>query len=184
VPKYKFAEIQVDLAQLELHTISPDVLSQWLAQVVAVESPIHWLEAARRVANAAGVQRIGNRIQKAFKRACQYGSRSMRFVYRDGFIWVDENLNALVRDRSDFPPQFKKMEYVAQEEVCAAIEQSVDESFGLAADEVAVAACRLLGFARVSEDMRLIIEKQRDRLIEEGRLVLRGVTVIRKPEPN
>jgi hypothetical protein len=97
---------------------------------------------------------------------------------------VDENLNALVRDRSDFPPQFKKMEYVAQEEVCAAIEQSVDESFGLAADEVAVAACRLLGFARVSEDMRLIIEKQRDRLIEEGRLVLRGVTVIRKPEPN
>jgi very-short-patch-repair endonuclease len=182
VPKYRFAEIQVHLGHSELHTISSEALSQWLAQVVAVEGPVHWLEAARRVANAAGIQRAGSRIQEAFQRACRYGSRSKRFVYRDGFLWADESLNLAVRDRSDFPPQLKKLEYVAPEEICAAIEQSVDESFGLATDEVAVSACRLLGFARVSEDMRVIAERQRDCLLQEGRLLLRGETVIRKAE--
>lgn len=55
-----------------------------------------------------------------------------------------------VRDRSDFPQQQKKVELVAPEEICAAIEQTVEQSFGLPAEDVAVAACHLLGFARVT----------------------------------
>jgi hypothetical protein len=74
-----------------------------------------------------------------------------------------------VRDRSDFPSQFKKIDCIAPEEIRAAIEQSVGDSFGQAAEDIAVSACRLLGFARVSEDMRMAVEKLRDDLINEGR---------------
>jgi hypothetical protein len=148
-----------------------------------VESPIHWLEAAKRIANAAGVQRVGGRIQDAFKRACLSGSRSKRFVYLGGFLWKDESRDPIVRDRSDFPTQLKKLEYVAPEEIRAAIVQSVGDSFGLVAQDVATSACRLLGFARVSEDMRMTVDKQRDELIKEGRLALRGETVIQKHAP-
>ncbi len=182
-PKYIFAELQIDLGTNELHTVSLERLSQWLATVVAVESPIHWLEAAKRIANAAGVQRVGGRIQDAFKRACLSGSRSKRFVYLGGFLWKDESRDPIVRVRSDFPTQLKKLEYVAPEEIRAAIVQSVGDSFGLVAQDVATSACRLLGFARVSEDMRMTVDKQRDELIKEGRLALRGETVIQKHAP-
>jgi very-short-patch-repair endonuclease len=178
-PDYVFAELDIDLGFNELHAQSLETLSQWLARVVAVESPIHWLEAARRIANAAGVQRVGSRIQEAFQRACRSGSRAKRFVYRDGFLWADESLNVVVRDRSEVPAQFKRLDYIAPEEIKAAIEQSVGESFGMVQDDVATSACRMLGFARVSEDMRIAVEKMRDAMIKEGRLVLQGETIVR-----
>ena len=108
-PSYVLAELEVDLGFSDLHAVSLDRLSQWLAQVVAVESPIHWLEAARRIANAAGVQRVGSRIQEAFKRACRSGARAKRFVYRGEFLWADESLDPVVRDRSELSAQYQEV---------------------------------------------------------------------------
>jgi hypothetical protein len=67
---------------------------------------------------------------------------------------------------------------VAPEEICAAIEQAVKESYGMPAEDVAVAACRRLGFARVTEDMRVVVEEQRDKLVNRGRLEPRGETLV------
>lgn len=176
--KYKFAQIRVSLGIQELHEVSREQLGNWLQQVVSVESPIHWLEAAKRIADAAGVQRVGNRIQQAFQSACVYGHRCKMFENRKGFLWTNEPAPVQVRDRSDFPPQQKKIELVAPEEICAAIEQAVKESYGIAAEDVAVSACRRLGFARVTEDMRATVEEQRDTLVTRGRLELRGETLV------
>lgn len=52
------------------------------------------------------------------------------------------------------------------------------ESYGMVAADVAVAACRRLGFARVTEDMRATVEEQRDKLVKVGRLELRGETLM------
>ena len=40
----------------------------------------------------------------------------------------------------------------------------------------------MLGFARVSEDMRVAVEQLRDAMIKEGRLALQGETVIREAQ--
>jgi len=48
----------------------------------------------------------------------------------------------------------------------------------MAADDVAVAACRRLGFARVTEEMRATVEEQRDKLVKKGRLDSRGETLM------
>jgi hypothetical protein len=173
-----FAKIRINLGIQELHEVSREQLANWLVQVVSVECPIHWLEAAKRIADAVGVQRVGNRIQMAFQTACTYGHMYKMLENRNGFLWTYEPAPVQVRNRSDFPPQQKKIEYVAPEEICAAIEQTVNESFGMAADDVAVAACRRLGFARVTEEMRATVEEQRDKLVKEGRLELRGETLV------
>ena len=178
---YVVAEFEIELGSEELLAVSLDLLVQWLAEVIEIESPIHWLEAARRIANAAGVQRVGGRIQETFKRACRSGSRTRRFESHGGFLWVNDSPEPIVRDRSEAPAQLKKIELIAPEEIQAAIEQSVGDSFGLAAEDIAVSACRLLGFARVSEDMRTAVEELRDDLISKGRLALRGETIIRSP---
>jgi very-short-patch-repair endonuclease len=173
VPKYQLAQIQVILRS-DLHLIDAGDVARWLSEVVAVESPVHWLEAARRVANAAGVQRLGNRIQDAFKRGCRSGCYSGRFAMRDNFLWKADHKETAVRDRSDFPPAMKRIEYVAPEEIAAAFERVVRASYGIGMDEVTSSTCRLLGFARVTEEMRAVVEKQRDLLVSSGRLALKG----------
>lgn len=176
--RYMFAKIRIDLGIKELHEVSTEQLANWLKQVVSIEGPIHWLEAAKRIADAAGVQRLGNRIQRAFQSACTYGHLYKMFEKRKEFLWAFDPVPVQVRDRSDFPPQQKKIEFVAPEEVRAAIEEAVKESYGMAAEDVAVAACRRLGFARVTEDMRATVEEERDNLVKGGRLELRGETMV------
>lgn len=173
VSQYELAELYLGLTD-DLHRVAASDLAQWLSQVIAVESPVHWLEATRRVANAAGVQRLGNRIQDAFKRACRAGCRSGLFINRDGFLWRAENQEPPVRDRSELPAAMKRMEYIAPEEIAAAIEKVVRESYGIAPGEIPPSACRLLGFSRVTEEMRTVVERQQDLLISSGRLIPRS----------
>ena len=177
IPKYEFAKLNLRFHD-ELYLIHPSELAQWLSEVVAVEGPVHWLEAARRVANAGGVQRIGNRIQDAFKRACRLGCSSGLFTMGNGFLWRDKDQQPIVRDRSDLFPSMKKIEYIAPEEIGFAIEQVIRECYGAGAEEIASSACRLLGFARVTEEMRAVVEKQRDSMLSCGRLVTKGELLV------
>jgi hypothetical protein len=138
------------------------------------------MEASRRVANAAGVSRIGNRIREAFHCACKYGHNTSKFVSRNDFLWEDETLSVTVRDRSDFPGPFKKLEFIAPEEICAAIEKAVSDSYGLERQDIPTSACRLLGFSRTTDDIWAIIDPLCDKMLREGRLVMRGNTVMAK----
>jgi very-short-patch-repair endonuclease len=176
--KYQLATLQIDPATTELHAVAQAQLCAWLVDVVNVEGPIHWLEAARRVASAAGVQRMGNRIQDAFKQACASGSRRKLFMQKGDFLWRADGAPPVIRDRSELLPQLKKIECVAPEEIHAAIEASINDSFGLRDEDIATSACRLLGFARVSEEMRTHVDRLRDRLIEQGRLIKRGEVLV------
>lgn len=175
---YEFCQLNISLGATELHLIPTARLADWLAQVVAVESPVHWLEASRRIAEAVEVQRLGSRIQDAFKRACSAGSRSGRFSMKDGFLLSKSPTAAIFRDRSEFPPNLKKLEFVASDEISAAIEHAVRASFGMGIEEVPVAACRLLGFARVTEEMRAAVRVCAETMIAQGRLQQNGDMVV------
>jgi hypothetical protein len=65
---------------------------------------------------------------------------------------------ATVRARSDFPQYAKKIKYVAPEEIRVAIERVVEESYGIAPDDVAAGTCRLLGFGRATDEIRSVID--------------------------
>ncbi len=113
---------------------------------------------------------MGNRIQDALGRACIAGSRSKKFRYKDDFLFSVSQEQSPIRDRSEFPAQTKKLEYVSPSEICAAVEHVVREGFGMPADDIPIAVCRLLGFSRVSEEMRSVVSGCRDSLVSEGRL--------------
>ena len=80
VPLYRMAEPVVRLGWLELHEISPHSLINSVAEVVRVESPVHMNEVARRVATAAGVMRVGHRIQGTIELAVGLCVRANRVV--------------------------------------------------------------------------------------------------------
>jgi hypothetical protein len=140
--------------------------------VVAIESPVFWLGASRRVANAA--HPYPGRLSEGL----QYRTSSRSTCGETSFLWRSDMTTPPVRDRSDLPQSAKKIEYVAPEEIHAAIEQAIRESYGVANDEVPIRACRLLGFFRVTDKMRAAVDKDRDALIDCGRLILKGGNVV------
>jgi Protein of unknown function (DUF3320) len=181
IKAYEFCQLDIALEGNDLHLVPTGQLVEWLAQVVAVESPVHWMEAGRRIADALGIQRLGSRIQDALTRASRAGSRAKKFVLKGDFLFrVEPPTLSLVRDRSEFPQQTKKLEYVAPEEICAAIEHAVLTGFGMPPEDIPVAACRLLGFARVSEEMRSVVADCRDSLVAQGCLEQRAEMLVHR----
>jgi very-short-patch-repair endonuclease len=178
IAKYKIADLTNRVPVTDLHLADSKYIVQWLVEVVEVESPVHWLEATRRVANAAGVQRLGSRIQAAFRDACGLAFRSGLFSVRNEFLWRIDTTAPVLRDRSDLPQSVKKIEYIAPEEICAALERVAQDSYGVAPGDIATGAGRLLGFARVTDEMRAVLETHRDFLISAGRLILKGESLV------
>jgi hypothetical protein len=54
VQPYEFCQLAISLDATDLHLVPTGRLVVWLAEVVAVESPVHWIEASRRIADAVG----------------------------------------------------------------------------------------------------------------------------------
>src|SRR5215216_198692 len=74
-------------------------------------------------------------------------------VRRSGeFLWRPDMREAPLRDRSRLPDASRKLEFVAPEEIVAAIERVVADSFGMDRTEIPAAVLRLLlGFRRTTE---------------------------------
>jgi very-short-patch-repair endonuclease len=175
---YAQAQLHINLGSVEMHLVEHGQLAELIAKVVRVESPVHHTDAARRVLNGAGIQRFGSRIQQTFDQAIALGASRKLFVTRNEFLWTAEMKEVPVRDRSKLPAASRKIEFVAPEEIRRAILVVIQESHGIAPEEVAGATCRLLGFTRVTEDMSAVVERNRDVLVREDRLALRGMNLV------
>ena len=178
IAHYECAHVSVRLGAVEMHLVDREQLADFLAQVVSVESPVHRAEAARRVLNGAGIQRFGNRIQQTFGEAVYVGVSRKLFTVRGEFLWKSTMQDPPVRDRSDLPAASRKFEFIAPEEIKRAIVGLTQDSHGIAPPEVASAVCRVLGFARVTEEMTELVEKHRDELLREGCLALQGANLV------
>jgi hypothetical protein len=153
----------------------------WLVEVTNVESPIHLLEAARRIANAAGVQRIGNRIQQVIGAASDLAVSQGRFRRSGDFLWALAVTPSIIRDRSSLPVGLRRIELIAPEELATTILAVTEKSLGMELDEIPPAVAKLLGFGRAGEDIRIAVERETKSLIENGKLELRGKMVVSIP---
>jgi hypothetical protein len=174
VPAYRLAELVVDLAGRELADTTLKSRVKWVADVVDVEGPVHVSEVMRRVVDAAGVKRLGSRIQSALEQAIATAVEQARCRRAGDFLWPVDRAEPVVRDRSELPAASRALELIAPEEVALAIETVVQGAFGMEPDAIPAAAARLMGFSRATDEMKLVLEARRDELITQGRLARRG----------
>ena len=182
-PKYRTSTPSVSLRGLELHQVPVRNMGAWIEEVVRIESPIHKSEIARRIAEAAGVQRIGNRIESAIESALSEAVCTKRINQSGDFYWSLDMAGAVVRDRSELPSASRKLELVAPEELSEAIAAVVKRSFGISLADIPHAVCRLLGFGRTSEDMATLVDSLVRKLSTAGTLLIADghVTPIESP---
>ena len=168
--KYRVAELVISTDGRDLHAVPSSTMANWIQRVVEIESPVHLDEVTKRIANAVGVSRIGDRIRKAVKAAAQQASRSESIQMKGDFLYWTAQKQITVRDRSDLPNASRKLELIAPEEIETAIKQVVSDAFGIERNDLPREVCRLFGFG-ISKNIQQQINKVVDGMIKRKRLI-------------
>ena len=171
-PPYQLAQLPPVIRQKEIHQHPAGRLAAWVAEVVAVESPVHADEVTRRLALAAGATQVGARIRASVAAAIRVAEQMGSIRPRGDFLWTPTMRPAAVvaRDRDALPAASRKLSLIAPEELAAAVLAVVGNSFSLEKSATPAAAARLLGFARPSEEQRQVLAATVAQLLSENRL--------------
>jgi hypothetical protein len=154
IPRYIKASLPIDVAHQEIHTYSLGKLGVWIHEVVKVESPVHFEEMARRIADANGISKIGSRVRASIADATNYAVKAGLIKKKDDFLWHFEDHLPVIRDRSFLNPNSKKLSFISDEEMNLAIIKVIESSIAIQPENAVILIAKLFGFARVTEDMR------------------------------
>jgi hypothetical protein len=89
-----------------------------------------------------------------------------------GFVYGDKRRSAAVRNRSAFESSARKIEWVAPEELDAALLESVRQGFSLGQEAAVSAALESLGFGRVTVNIASAMNTRIDGLLKGKQLLL------------
>lgn len=171
LPKYILARISVNTQGMPLDELYVDRLAGYIEQVVRVEGPVHLNEVFRRIVEGAGVKRIGSRIEAALTRAASR-AELQGLVYRRGeFLWPSSDMRTVLRSRTGVVGISPKLGMIAVEEIALAVQRVVADGHGFEEEKVYHAACQLLGYARVGEEMRQRVSEVIGHMVEQGELL-------------
>lgn len=145
-------------------------VSDYLLSILKEEGVIHIKDAIKRITDALGIGRIGNRILEHIILGAKYGHQNNLFFYSNEFLYQDANKTVEVRDRSDLDPSFKKIENVAPEEIQKALVDTISIAFSLAEAEAISETLSLMGFNRSTEKARAIVTTEIAKLFKEKKL--------------
>ncbi|MGV3588726.1 MAG: DUF3320 domain-containing protein [Adhaeribacter sp.] len=174
LPLYEIASLKINTGARELHEVPAAELAKWVEKVVQVESPVHQEVVLERLAEGAGVNRVGPRLRLAFATALDRVVLAGAVKQSGEFLWLPEQTTPPLRDRSNLPADSRDLELISPEELSGVILKVVEEALGLALPEAAPAVTRLLGFTRCTDYMRERITLIIDELLQAGKLVKQG----------
>ena len=147
-------------------------VTDWMSEVVRVESPIHLQELVTRIRTAARVGRAGSRIRQRMEEAIRYGVRTNKFERRGDFLWRPGHRESDVRSRDgqlpDTAKALRKIEMIAPEEIARALCHAVSDSFGIGEDEAISDVCRMFGFQRTGSKITSQVQSIVNQLLREG----------------
>lgn len=174
IPEYQLAQIRLATRGLDLHEVPIPRIADAIIDIVRVESPVHVDEVARRIVDAARVARIGHRIRIAVDSAIERSVKIRKIRKQKDFLWIRGMNESKPRNRSQLPQSSKKLSLIAPEEIASAILHVVAGSYGIDLQEAPKVVGELLGFGRVSSDMRDGINKVIKNMVRRKRLTQDG----------
>jgi superfamily I DNA and/or RNA helicase/very-short-patch-repair endonuclease len=169
IETYVEIEFKINTYGAELADISTTKMAEHLKKIVDVESPIHIDLAARRLTHAAGLTRVGNRINAAVKRACQYGNKNNIFVF-DGISLTANNLfDIAIRDRSNVSEYTKDPNLISPIEIVACAKKRCAGAIKPNYSELIPIMCRDFGFKRATAEMKSFFKKTIEAAIKNNK---------------
>jgi very-short-patch-repair endonuclease len=175
---YAYAELDVSGVSGPLHSAPRHLLNAWALQVITSEGPVHFEEIVRRIREAAGVGRAGNRIQSAIEQALHDLRQEAKVNCGGGFYWLPESGRPTIRSREGFLSQNKRLELIAPTEIDEAILWVARRALGISEVDASAEALRVLGFSRITTDRQDEVMGRIRMLVERGELRLEGGMVV------
>ena len=141
----------------ELHETPVGFMSELVAKVVEVESPLHFDELVVRLRNAWGLQRAGARIEAAVARAVGVAHERQSIV-RSGHFLKHPTRAPVLRDRQLVQSlNLRKPEMISPEEIADGVIGLIRENLGATDEEVATGVARGLGFKNTSLTLKTTV---------------------------
>lgn len=138
-----------------------------LIAVVAVEGPVHFNVATRRVASAWDIARAGHVVQAVVRSAAESAVREGAIVSRGGFLYLTGTRQIRVR-RNTPEGVCRKAAEIAPEEIAEAARLVLRDHLRLSTDDLAIATARALGFERTGSDVRSAVLAGIRHLVRSG----------------
>ncbi len=179
IESYETAKPNITLYYWQkLHQVSRHRMADWIKDVVDTESPVHQDEVARRIANSAGVKRIGRRIRTALDLGLAAAIDAGFIVRRGPFLWRPSMKQPKLRSRSGLPNVSRHIRLIAPAEIELAISEVVRSSYGIQREMIPNEVCKLFGFKRTTSDMNAVVDHIVTKLLNDGRIVEDGTYVV------
>ena len=178
IPKITQTEIAAPYTECTLHIshrrdlldISSRELQPLAIEVVRHEGPIHTEEVARRIREAFGLARTGNRILDRIRQALLSSARDGALVREDEFWSIAGSEPMRPRNRRDAANSLRRADRIAPEEYRQAIISFLEASVAASRPELKTNVARLLGFDRMGSDLEVAISAQIDELLTKGEI--------------
>ncbi|MCR8560073.1 DUF3320 domain-containing protein [Mucilaginibacter sp. BJC16-A38] len=174
LPPYVLTKLPAEVGLPEMHLHSFAKLAGWITDVVKTEGPVHLEEMTRRMADAARIGKVNSRVKYTITQATQYALDQRMIKAKGDFLWPADIEQPTLRDRSALPSTSKKLEYIAPEEIDLAIQKVVEEAIGIQPEAAVSFIAKMLGFARVTEDLKNDILHHIDLSLEKGSVIEDG----------
>jgi hypothetical protein len=176
VVNYDLAEVHIEHLRTEFHLYTFEELGGWIAEVVAAEGPVHLDEVAKRITDAAGIAKVLSRIRYTLTQALQQAEQEGKIIFNDDFLSLPDQL-IVVRDRTKLPASFKKMAWIAPEEIQLAVRQVVGNAISITEQEATPLVAKALGFGRVTDELRQQLSDHIGKAIQAGVITFEGLNL-------
>jgi very-short-patch-repair endonuclease len=135
--------------------------TQFAARLLSDEAPAHIEYLVRRLAEAWGIARVGSRVDNAARQAISQAARAEGFERHGQFYWAASGALTHVRRPVIGDPATKRpIDFIADLEIDLAFTQLTEGTPGANDDELVLFTARLLGFERVSENVRSRLKRR------------------------
>lgn len=134
-------------------------LVEAIRKIVEVEAPIHKDMLARRITSIMGYSRVGNKISDTISYAISRGHNQKTFYKSRNFIYKDSTRPVVVRDRTNLETCERKFDYISDEEIQAALIQTINGAFSISIKDAISEALSLMGFQRSTSKIFQRMEK-------------------------
>jgi very-short-patch-repair endonuclease len=145
--------------------------------VVEAEGPVHTEEVARRIREAFGLQKTGNRILKHVREALMAQARSGMIKREQEFWTIPGREIQEIRTRRTAALSLRRASMIAPAEYHLAMLSIVEEAVAISPDDLGVETARRFGFDRTGPDLKQEINKQMSVLIKLGKVAVDGSTI-------
>ena len=170
VPEYEFYASRKARTPEEFYAAAADALATLATRVVDVEGPVHRAEVVRRVCSLYGLSRAGDRIEEKIHRAMSLAVSAGEVSARGEFLWPKGMDEPPVRRRGEAAEAVRDVDLICDEEIARAARLVLEAQFGMARDDLAAQAARLLGFQHAGSKIQQRVGEVVDAETRAGRM--------------